>query len=216
MNTPLKIKYKSYEFGEFDIHLRTLKDRNQFTDLDDQALELGISNAQWPIFGVVWDSGLVMAHEMLTQEIEGKKILDVGCGMAIASHLLIARGADITATDYHPEVEGFLKENILLNKSDDIKFVLEDWNTDKSKLEKFDLIIGSDLLYEVEHIELLSKFLEAHANDKCEIVITDPKRGNANKFTRSMESFGFTHTQNKSAHEKNFKGNIHRYLRENF
>ncbi len=211
MHTLLRFKYNSYEFGDIDIHLKSLKDKNQFSDADDVALKLGISSAQWSIFGVVWDSGMALAHEMVNQKIAEKLILEVGCGIAVASHVLNARGGNITATDYHPTVGTFLKDNTKLNEQQDIPFVLEDWNTEESKLGRFDLIIGSDLLYEVPQIELLSSFLVSHANEKCEIILVDPKRGNANNFTRAMEKFGFVHHQKKSSKMPDFKGNIHYY-----
>ena len=40
-----------------------------------------------------------------------KRILEVGCGLGLASLVLNERSADISATDYHPEVETFLKIN---------------------------------------------------------------------------------------------------------
>ena len=132
---------------------------------------------------------------MIEQEIESKKILEVGCGIALASHVLKARGANITATDYHPEVQGFLDKNTELNQTEKIPFILEDWNSKTSAPEKFDLIVGSDLLYEEDHIELLSLFFEKQALKKCKIIIVDPKRGKVNKFTRAMEELGFYPTK---------------------
>ncbi|WP_228702988.1 class I SAM-dependent methyltransferase [Marinobacter gelidimuriae] len=47
--------------------------------------------------------------------------------MALSSLLLNARQADITATDYHPEVEHFLARNTLLNQGKSIAFERADW-----------------------------------------------------------------------------------------
>jgi tRNA1(Val) A37 N6-methylase TrmN6 len=110
-----RVSYQTLEFNDLDIHLRTLKDRNQFSDPLGEAESMGISSAQWSLFGVVWDSSLVLAHEMAAYAIEGKRILEVGCGIALSSHVLNARHADITATDYHPEAGSFLADNVRLN-----------------------------------------------------------------------------------------------------
>ena len=40
---PLRYKYQTIEFGDNDIHLRTLKDKQQFSDKDKKAEDLGIS-----------------------------------------------------------------------------------------------------------------------------------------------------------------------------
>ena len=99
-----RIRFQTYEFEGFDIHLRTLLDRNQFSDPLGEAEALGISSAQWSLFGVVWDSSQVLAHELQTHSIENKRILEVGCGIGLTSMMFNARHADITASDYHPEV----------------------------------------------------------------------------------------------------------------
>jgi predicted nicotinamide N-methyase len=213
MNKALEYSYKTLEFEDIDIHLKTLKNKNQFSDDNHAARDLGISSAQWSLFGVVWDSAIILANEMLSEEITNKEILEVGCGMAVASHVLNARGANITATDYHPEVESFLLKNTELNNKNKIPFVLENWNTEESNLGKFNLIIGSDILYEREHIELLSNFLLTHSQEQCKIIIVDPNRGHINKFTRAMEALGFSHDARKSKKIAEHKGMIHRYLR---
>ncbi|MGD2159601.1 MAG: histidine kinase, partial [Gammaproteobacteria bacterium] len=123
----LRYRYQTIELNGFDIHLRTLRDRQQYNDIDGIAEKLGISPASWPLFGVVWPSGEILARLMLDYEIEGKRILEVGCGIALASLVLSKRLADITATDHHPEVENFLLENIKLNDGNDIPFVRTGW-----------------------------------------------------------------------------------------
>ena len=142
-----RVRYRTIEFGDLDIHVKTLKDCQQFYDGEGLAEKLGISSATWPLFGVVWDSSQVLAHFMLEHDIEGKRILEVGCGIALTSLVLNHRHADITATDHHPEVESFLKQNVKLNNGQKIPFTRTDWTNKNSDLGEFDLIIGSDLLY---------------------------------------------------------------------
>lgn len=213
----LRFRYQTIEFGNIDIHLRSLRDNQEFSDDSGEAADLGISSASWPLFGIVWASGQVLAQEMVNFEITGKRILEVGCGIALASHLLNKRHANITATDYHPEVENFLTENIKLNKSDVIPFVRTGWADAETNLGKFDVIIGSDILYEAEHVELLANFLQQHASPHCEIILVDPGRGNHARFSKKMVQLGFAHTQKKpDTHaylEKPFAGQVLHYLR---
>lgn len=61
----------------------------------------------------------------------------------------------------------------------------------ETKLGKFDLIIGSDLLYEDQHVALLTSFIEAHAKPTCEVLIVDPGRGRKNKLITSLSLAGF-------------------------
>jgi predicted nicotinamide N-methyase len=212
-----RVRFQTYEFEGFDIHLRTLLDRNQFFDPLGEAEALGISSAQWSLFGVVWDSSQVLAHELQTHSIENKRILEVGCGIGLTSMMFNARHADITASDYHPEVGYFLVENTRLNNGDAIPYLRADWTVIHEGLGKFDLIVGSDLLYEVQHIKQLSSFIDRHAKPECEVVIVDPGRGNHAAFSKHMVKLGFSHEQHKPESceylTKPFKGNILRYCR---
>mgnify|MGYP001827496448 CR=1 FL=1 len=84
--------------------------------------------------------------------VSGKSVLEIGCGIGLASLVLSHRGVDITATDYHREVKAILNENTHLNRDQDISFVRTSWNDQlPNALGLFDVIIGSDLLYEQEH-----------------------------------------------------------------
>lgn len=195
--TRLRVRYQTLEFGATDIHIRTLRDNQEFSDDEGVAENLGISSASWPLFGVVWGSGELLAHLMVDYQIEGKRILEVGCGIALGSLVLNHRHANITATDYHPEAGNFLLENTKLNQDKAIPFVRTGWADAVSELGKFDLIIGSDLLYEAEHVELLARFIHQHAAEHCEILLIDPLRGNHARFSKKMVALGYSHTQRK-------------------
>ncbi|GAB5452927.1 MAG: methyltransferase domain-containing protein [Halioglobus sp.] len=215
--TKLRLRYQTIEFGNTDIHVCTLRSRREFHDPNGVAEDLGISSALWPLFGVVWPSSLVLAHYISDYETGSKRILEVGCGIALSSILLNKQHADITATDHHPEANTFLQRNALLNEDSPIVFERVDWADGDDTLGLFDLIIGSDLLYEDNHFELLANFIQHHSNQTCEVIIVDPGRGQKNKLTEKMESFGFTSTHHKPAHtdylEEAFKGHILRFER---
>ena len=184
--TTLRLCYQTLEFGELDIHLCTLRNNQEFHDPSGIAEKLGISSAAWPIFGVIWPSSLVLAHYLEHYDTGTKRILEIGCGMALSSLLLNKQCADITATDYHPEVEFFLQRNTALNQGKAIAFERADWASTSDNLGLFDLIIGSDLLYEDAHIALLAGFIQAHAKPICEVIIVDPGRGRKNKMSLRM------------------------------
>ena len=215
--TKLRISYQTIEFGETDIHLCTLRDTQEFSDPDGVAEALGIGSASWPIFGVVWPSSVVLAHFMFDYDTDAKRVLEIGCGMALSSLLLNKQNADITATDYHPEVEPFLERNVLLNGDTQIAYEQVDWADADDNLGLFDLIIGSDLLYEDQHIELLASFIERHAKPNCEAIIVDPGRGRKNKLIKQMVRFGFASSHFKPVHtdflDHEFKGHILKFER---
>jgi ETFB lysine methyltransferase len=213
----LRLRYQTLEFGAVDIHVRSLRDKQEFLDPGGVAEKLGISSASWPLFGIVWPSGQVLAHLMFEYEIAGKRILEVGCGIGLTSLVLNHRLADITATDYHPEVGAFLSENVQLNHGRAIPFVRTGWGDAQTTLGQFDLIVGSDLLYEREHVELLAGFIDQHARPRCAVVLVDPGRGNHARFSKLMVGLGYSHTQaapqNVDYLSQPFKGQILSYCR---
>ena len=215
--TKPRLSYQTVEFGKIDIHLCTLRNRQEFHDPVGVAESLGISSAQWPIFGVVWPSSKVLAHYISDYNTGSKRILEIGCGMALASLLLNKQHADITATDYHPEAGIFLARNALLNEDGPISYKQVAWGDTADDLGLFDLIIGSDLLYEEQHIALLANFIEDHSNQACEVVIVDPGRGRKNKLSARMIEFGYSSTEEKPSHtdylSEEFKGRILKYFR---
>ena len=214
----VRVRYTTLEIGDMDIHIRMLRDKLQFHDNNGVAEKLGISSAAWPISCVIWPSGQVLAHMMLNYHIEGKRVLEVGCGIGLPSLVLNNRSADITATDHHPETEGFLIYNTGLNGVKKIPFVRTGWaDLTGDELGTFDLIIGADLLYESEHVDLLAAFINQHGRRHCDVIIVDPGRGFHAKFTTKMLSLGYFHIHEKPENtnylDKTFKGWIMTYSR---
>lgn len=212
----LRIRYQTLEFKDFDIHLRTLRDLQQFGNEEDEA-NYEVPLASWPLFGVVWESGEVLAHAMADYDIGGKRILEIGCGIGLASLVLNSRHANITATDFHPEARTFLEQNVRLNDGRPIPFVRTAWGEPCPELGVFDLIVGSDLLYEPEKIAPLSLFVEQHAARHCEVVLVDPDRGLQSQFSSRMELFGYTTSysipENTDYLLNPFRGRVLRYSR---
>ena len=189
-----RVRYETVEFGPLDVHVCALRDKQEFSDDDGDAERLGITSANWSLFGVLWASGVVLAQLMYEYDIEGLRILEVGCGLGLSSLVLASRSADITATDYHPEAKNFLDRNTKLNEIRNIEFLRTSWEDDgeDESLGQFDLIIGSDILYERGLLPELAAFLKRRARPTCEIILVDPRRENRGTFDRLMEKDGWT------------------------
>lgn len=177
--------------GEHDIHVLTLRDTQQYEDDEGEAARLGISEASWSLFGVVWDASRVLAELMATHEVEGLRVLEMGSGIGLASLVLNRRGADITGTDRHPRAEDFLARNVVLNGDTPIPFERTGWGDGDDTLGTFDLLIGSDLLYEPAHPALLAGFIDRHARPRCAVVMVDGGRGHAPELSRALHVQGF-------------------------
>ncbi|MBW8368053.1 MAG: methyltransferase [Arenimonas sp.] len=203
--------------GGIDYRIRALSDRQQFSDPNGAAERAGISSANWCLFGQVWPAGRVLAQAMSSFDVAGKRILELGCGLGLSSLVLNRRKADITASDHHPLAEEFLTYNAALNGLSVPSYLDISWTVPQPDLGKFDLIIASDVLYERGHAEQLSSLLSRHANDRAEVLITDPGRGNSGAFTTAMKAQGYAVDEVRSAFDDGdvppFRGRLLSYRR---
>lgn len=212
-----QVKLETIHGQGADLQLRSLLDRQQFYDPLGEAEREGISSSAWPIFGLLWPSGRVLAHAMLTYEFGGKRILELGCGLALASLVVHRRGGDITASDCHPLAADFLLENLALNQLPAMKYQTGNWSRTNPLLKRFELIIGSDVLYDRGQPEVLSQFIALHAQPDAEVLIVDPDRGNRVSFNRKMEALGYLHTETRvtalPGDGSKYKGRLLKYVR---
>jgi predicted nicotinamide N-methyase len=191
--------------GVDDLIIRSLLDRQQFSDPHGAALRAGISSATWPLFGLPWPSGAQLAARVALRPVNAnERILEIGCGLALASLVAHRRGADVTASDNHPLAGSFLAENLRLNGLEPMKYRHGDWAADQRESGgpddaplpravhgAFELVIGSDLLYERDENGDLASFIERHCAPSCEVWIVDPDRSNRSAFSRRMAGAGF-------------------------
>jgi predicted nicotinamide N-methyase len=182
---------RDYAIGDQHFRIRALSDLQQFSDPDALAATAGISSAQWSLFGQVWPSGELLALAMVTHVVDGKRVLELGCGLGLASLVLRRRGVEIVASDHHPLTEVFLAYNAALNDLGAVTYRRMDWMTGSEGMGRFDLIIGSDVLYERAPAMALAALLPSLARPACEVVISDPSRGHAGVFTRGLAEHGF-------------------------
>ncbi len=213
-----------------NLNIRSLLDREQFSDPAGVAERLGISSATWPLFGLLWPSGHQLAERIATRTVSAERILEIGCGLALASLVGHRRGANITASDCHPLTEKFLQENVRLNALAPLPYRHGHWadqqplHTEGSAMAgshvngNYDLIIGSDLLYDRDASAQLAPFIISHSGPATEVWIIDPDRSNRSVFNRLMLDHGFQTRQERldraaTADAAAYKGRILVYWR---
>lgn len=159
----------------------------------------------------------MLANLMLDYDIEHKSILEIECGIGLASLVLNKRKAKISATDSNPDVKDFLEKNVALNNGSPIPFTCTYWSEEKPELGLFDVIIGSDLLYEIDSINDLAEFIGHHSKPLCEVIIVDTGRFLHSRFNHRMEKLGFLCRESKPKQtpylNTSFSGRILTYRR---
>lgn len=159
--------------------------------------------------------------------LANERVLEIGCGLALASMVCHRMGMDVTASDCHPLASDFLLENVRLNDMEPLPYCHGDWAAAKDALPmgngqarvsgRFDLIMGSDVLYERDDGGLLSQFIERHALPMAEVLIVDPNRGNRSAFNKRMSAMGFGLDDHaihvKQAGGEDYRGRLLQYVR---
>jgi predicted nicotinamide N-methyase len=211
--------------GVANLHIRSLLNREQFCDPHGEAERAGISSAMWPLFGLLWPTGTYLAEQLaLRPVVATERILEMGCGLGLASLVAHRRGADVTASDKHPLAAQFLIENLHLNQLPPMPYRSGDWATpggldatvdagldappddrpvaatpSNPVQGRFNLLIGSDLLYERDTSPQLAAFIGRHAAPSSEVWIVDPNRGHRAAFGRCMKALGYAQTDERIA-----------------
>ena len=214
--TGYHVKLETVTGSGADLTLLSLLDRVQYHDPEGDAERAGISPASWPLFGLLWPSSQVLAGVMSTYAIAGKRVLELGCGLGLASMVVHRRGGDVTASDCHPLAALFLTENLELNGLPVMKYSVAHWDRPNPLLGQFDVIIGSDVLYDREQPEALSQFIALHSGPGVEVLIVDPNRGNQGRFSAKMGLLGYSHRSTLVPCLPDgvpYRGRLHRYLR---
>lgn len=204
MNTiPYQTQEQVVEINEhYHLTIKMLLDQQQYYDPEYKAKRLGICSASWPLFGMLWPSSIQLARKLLKRPIaKGQKILEIGCGLGIASLTAQHLGYDITASDRHPLARKFLAANAKLNNLIKPEFKHAQWgNVSKPNVNdtnapllsgRYDHILASDVLYEPDHAIQVANFIQKYADQACDVWLVDPNRGYHNHFTRAMADYGF-------------------------
>lgn len=177
------------------LRVRALLDRNQFADPLGEAAAVGVCDASWPLFGMLWPSAFALARHLEGVEVGARRMLEFGCGLGLVSLLAQRRGIDVTATDHNPAAARFLHHNSVSNNLAPVPFFRESWSERGANLQRpFGLIVASDVLYEPGHAALVAGFVDRHAAPDATVIVVDPGRRQMGRFGRVMVSLDYVQT----------------------
>ncbi len=175
---PFELKRSQEIFNGLKLEIECLANLDDTIDRMHEELKargkLELFEALCPFFGVVWPSARMLAERLVREDLKGKRVIELGCGLAIPSLVAALRGAEVVATDFHPEVPKFLERNCALN-SVKLRYEVLDW-ADCARLGKFDWVLASDVLYEREHAPSLAGAIDELLDSGGQALVSDPAR----------------------------------------
>jgi predicted nicotinamide N-methyase len=185
------------QWGGLELRIEALASLDQTIDLlfeelkrtgDERLLE-----DLCPYFGKVWPAARGLAEHLALHPLEGRTLLEVGCGLALPSLLAARKGARVVATDFHPDVPAFLELNLKANALTpaQLEYRALDWRKPGALTEPFEWIVGSDILYEKQHALEVAQALDALATEGTQIVVADPGRSYLQAYESQMRALGW-------------------------
>jgi predicted nicotinamide N-methyase len=128
---------------------------------------------------ILWPAAIALAELLSRLPLKNKRVLELGAGVGLAGLVAASHGAIVTQTDYLDHLLTLARHNAALNQLSSITTCIGDWRDWPEDLTDFDLVIGSDILYERAMHPSLATLLPKLGK---EILIADPIRPQAADF----------------------------------
>jgi predicted nicotinamide N-methyase len=145
-----------------------------------------------PYWAELWPSAIALARYLAQEDLAGRRIIELGCGVGLPSVVALARGAEVLATDHYGAALDFTVHNARTNVGREPRTRLLDWHAPEAeRLGTSDLVLAADVLYERRSVRALVHLVPEVLAPGGEALLADPRRKDAPLFVELMEKRGF-------------------------
>jgi ETFB lysine methyltransferase len=149
-----------------------------------------VEDERLPYWADIWPSSMILAEQILARRGEGRRLLELGCGVGLVSTAAMASGHEVTATDYYADALAFTRANAFRNVGKSPEAAMMNWRTFPATATNFDKIVASDVLYESEYAQIIPSILKGALTLHGVALIADPGRIATPEFLEKCESVG--------------------------
>ncbi len=143
-----------------------------------------------PYWADLWPSSRILAATLLREQGAGRSLLEMGCGLGLATVASMQAGFDVTATDYYDDALHVTRGNAARNLQREPTVRLVNWREWPADLGTFDVVIAADVLYEKEYASLVAECLVRALKPDGVALVADPGRLALPAFRERIEELG--------------------------
>jgi predicted nicotinamide N-methyase len=127
-----------------------------------------------PYWAELWPSAVELAGAVAARPLEGARVVELGCGLALPSIVAALSGAAALATDWSEDALRFALANAERNGAH-LETARAAWDDPEGLVARapFDLVLAADVLYERRNADLLLPLLPRLGR---EVLLADPGR----------------------------------------
>ena len=142
----------------------------------------------FPLWAKIWQAGIVLASQMSRMPVDkDKRILEIGSGLGLVGIVAACNGHHVTLTDYNEHALNFIRANAHINGCEHVTVEPLDW-TQPQLVGVYDTIVGSEIVYKDEDIELLSRLFEKYLKPDGTIILVEEMRRTLTQFFKRLDS----------------------------
>jgi ETFB lysine methyltransferase len=160
--------------------------------IDEQDFE---RDERLPYWADLWPSARVLAEHVLALRGDGRSLLELGCGCGLVGTCAAFAGFDVVASDYYEDALRFTRVNAQRNGAPPVRVLPLDWRHLPMDLAHFEVVLGSDVLYERTYGPLMAKVLARTLAKSGVAIVADPGRIAREEFLRCLETHGLALTR---------------------
>lgn len=180
---PVEIVRRRIPVGGEMLELRCVRDLDA---LIDRMTVSELADEKMPYYGQLWPSSIALARWVWkSRSLEGKDVMDLGCGVGLAGIAAARKGARVIFADYFPEALDLARDNARQNGCANVEFLHVDWR-DPHFFRACDVILAADVLYEARNHEPIRRFFSRNLRPGGMAAISDPQRPNSKPFFDSL------------------------------
>ncbi len=149
-----------------------------------------VMDERLPYWADLWPSARILASTLAQESGNGRRLLEMGCGLGLATIAAMHAGFDVTATDYYEDALHVTRSNAARNLGREPHVRLVNWREWPEDLGMFDVVIAADVLYEKEYALLVASCLARALAPDGTAIVADPGRLALPAFRTALDDVG--------------------------